>query len=58
MEQEIKLIEAFPDGTNRWRIRKDGRLSTTDFVSREDVIEWLDNLQAHGMYRDYELTFC
>lgn len=57
-EKEKKIIEAFCYGPNLWHIRKDGKVSTTDFVSREDVIEWLRNLQAHGLYKDYELIFC
>ena len=55
--KKSKEIIGYRDNRGIWRVAIDGIQHPTDFISTNDIREWLRNLQAGGLYTDYSLYF-
>ena len=55
MKKQENIIEAREMGKDKWELSINGRKHTAQFVSLDDVREWVGAMQAHGLYEGYTL---
>lgn len=57
IKKDQDLIVGYQVSGKEWRIRINGIEHPSDFVSRSDIAEWVENMQMNGLYEGYALTF-
>lgn len=56
-QRKKNTIQGFEVSPGSWRIRVNGKLHPSTFVSRKDIELWYLNMTQNGLYTGFELTF-